>query len=608
MAKTSLVFAMILYFGLSFIIVNGQNRPNSLDSLKSLISLGIQKMNEQSYDQAIEQFQQTLELNKQIKSDSMTAYLYYNIALCLTHQEKFGLAIESYNTALNITKKDSSLNAIQVTILWGKGASHMKIGEYIEALKAIDKAISLTSNSNMQAGLFVVAGNIHRKLKQEKLAIESHENAYKIFLVNRDTLKMSMALNNIGTSYLAIESYDQAFEYLSKSLALKRTIQKQESIAFTLNNIGDLHMKLGEYAKAKPYFQEAFEIRKSLTNKQNLINSCNRMGDLYMSMNQLSLAKMHLDKSKSLLETTNVRSEKLENLYLFSKFYYLQGKTVLGDRYHLQYTNLYDSLYNELDVSQSILKSEREKLEAEKAQAATLAQKEILEKENKIQQYQIWIALVLIVLLASLGWSFYRSRNIKKRLAEELNHRTKNNFQLFMSMLGYQKQRFQNPDTQNLISEIQNRMGAMASVHKLLKPQKSLYRVNIQEYIEKILTSVCFSFGYDTNCLHVVIPSIELSMKHANYIGFIVNEVATNAIKYAFPQSENPELHVTLTEDNGKYVLFVQDNGKEIPPHDPNISTSLGMTLIEDFTYMLKGKSHFEHTGEGMIFQLEFNI
>ncbi|MGB0522306.1 MAG: tetratricopeptide repeat-containing sensor histidine kinase [Flammeovirgaceae bacterium] len=586
--------------------------PNQLilDSLSNIKSKTVSLIRAGNYQDAINLINEGLKLNESSQIDSIEAQLLYNLGLCFFYQEKYITSVNSYKKALVITEKSNSLNGLQIKTLWGMGLSYKKLGNYIEAIKQVDKAINLAGeNEVLKANLFINAGNLHEQLKQYELAIEANKNAYNIYEKEGDTLRMSMALNNIGVSYNTLEKYSEALNYFSQALKLKRSIKNNKKIASTLNNIGDLYLTIGEYVKAEKYLREALKIRETLKSKDDLASSLNKMGNLYLSQKKIQLSKTYIQRAKSLLDSTNFQSEKLENLYLFSKLYYLQGNNKKGDEYHLKYTNLNDSLYNELDVSQSILKSEREKLEAEKERAILAADKKVLEQKNKFQQYQIWSSLIIIVALAGLGWNLHRSRNMKKRLAEELSHRTNNNFQLFMSMLGYQKSRFSaDTEKQKLLGEIQNRLSAMASVHKLLKPQQTLYKVNMQEYMDKILTSICYSFGYSNECLSLVVPPIELSMKRANYVGFIANEVATNALKYAFPQSDKPELHVIMSQENDKITLFMQDNGKEIPPHDPNISTSLGMTLIEDFTYNLKGKSHFEHTGEGMLFQLEFSI
>lgn len=590
-------------------LMSAPNQEQLLDSLLALRQAGNKQFKQRNYRESIQTFEYGRELNQTLQNDSLEVHFLYNIGLCYYYLGKYGLSIDNYKQGLQVVGQKEHLQKRKRLILWGQAISYNKIGNYIDALKTINTALTITEKSNpFKASFYVIEGNLHQNLKQDSLAISSYQNSYQLYQERYDTLRMSMALNNIGISHKNLENYDQALIYFNKALSLKRAINNLRSIAATLHNISGVLLIQHRYEDAKPYLEEALTIRKTLNRNDDLVSSLNRMGDLYLGLNQAKRAQGYLNQAATILDTTELNSQKIDNLYLFAKYHYLEGDNATGDDFHLQYSNLRDQLYNELDVSQNILKSERERLEAEKEREVFAAQNEVLEQKNKLQQYQLGSAAIIILALCALGWSLHRSRNMKKRLAEELNHRTNNNFQLFMSMLGYQKRRFAEKETQNLLNEIQNRMSAMASVHRLLKPQKSLYKVNMQEYVDKILNSICYSFGYPTDCLNLVIPPIEMSMKRANYIGFIVNEVATNSLKYAFPQSETPELHVTLFEEDDKYHLFVQDNGKCIPPHDPNKSTSLGKTLIEDFTHNLKGKSSYEHTGEGMLFQLEFSV
>jgi two-component sensor histidine kinase len=79
----------------------------------------------------------------------------------------------------------------------------------------------------------------------------------------------------------------------------------------------------------------------------------------------------------------------------------------------------------------------------------------------------------------------------------------------------------------------------------------------------------------------------------------ILNEVITNAFKYAFPWSENDRITIRLSADDRWITLFISDNGRGLPAgYDVDHQESFGMLLISGLTEDLDGTLHIEsHDG-----------
>jgi two-component sensor histidine kinase len=79
-----------------------------------------------------------------------------------------------------------------------------------------------------------------------------------------------------------------------------------------------------------------------------------------------------------------------------------------------------------------------------------------------------------------------------------------------------------------------------------------------------------------------------LEIEQAIYCGLIVNELVTNACKYAF-KDDKGRIKISLEEKDNVYSLIVSDNGMG---YDQGRTTnSLGLELVKSLVYgQLKGK------------------
>lgn len=71
----------------------------------------------------------------------------------------------------------------------------------------------------------------------------------------------------------------------------------------------------------------------------------------------------------------------------------------------------------------------------------------------------------------------------------------------------------------------------------------------------------------------------------------IVNELLTNALKYAFPPNHEARIKIKLEEiDQGQLLLEVADNGIGFDENQPSNGTGFGTQLVNLLTQQLRGK------------------
>jgi two-component system, sensor histidine kinase PdtaS len=80
-------------------------------------------------------------------------------------------------------------------------------------------------------------------------------------------------------------------------------------------------------------------------------------------------------------------------------------------------------------------------------------------------------------------------------------------------------------------------------------------------------------------------------------IGLIVNELVTNAVKYAFPGESSGTVTVVLKREPGELRLTVADDGKGIDPR--RADSGLGGRLVEGFAQQLGGQVQRESGSQG---------
>ena len=189
-----------------------------------------------------------------------------------------------------------------------------------------------------------------------------------------------------------------------------------------------------------------------------------------------------------------------------------------------------------------------------------------------------------LIIISVVLFAYYQKRKSKAKIElmmRELNHRAKNNFQQLSGLLLLYHNQLKDPVAKKAIKETANRVQAMGVVHRKLYLSEDTTLVEIDVFIRELSEELMLSYGYtrDTLSLNFALESISMAADKAVPLSLIINELLTNAFKYAFVSNPNPVLDVTLSRQDKKIVLMVQDNGAGIAEH--NISgDSFGLRLI----------------------------
>lgn len=204
----------------------------------------------------------------------------------------------------------------------------------------------------------------------------------------------------------------------------------------------------------------------------------------------------------------------------------------------------------------------------------------------------------------------------KEALLKEIHHRVKNNMQVISSLLKLQERSVEDMEIKNKFRETRERVLAMSLVHERLYQVSSFSKIDLDVYVNGLVRQIYQAYQTEDKSVQLQLElgkEISLSIDKAVPFGLIINELVTNALKYAFsdgfdPASKEKILRISLQEEESDfYQLIVEDNGRGLPS-DFKLEelTSMGLELVVVLVKQLGGDLQHVTSGEGVRFCVKF--
>jgi len=201
-----------------------------------------------------------------------------------------------------------------------------------------------------------------------------------------------------------------------------------------------------------------------------------------------------------------------------------------------------------------------------------------------------------------------RSLEEKLILVKEIHHRVKNNLQIISSLLHMQTSGVKDSRLLSVLKESEDRVQSMSLVHEKLYQSDLMATIDFSEYINSLAERLISSYSVHNNiALNIESDPLMLSINTAIPCGLIINEILTNAIKYAFPDNHEGIIEIRLKVKNEQINLQISDNGIGLP-EDLNLKKikSLGMKLIQVLTDQIDGELSINRDN-GTLYSLSFS-
>ena len=531
---------------------------------------------------------------------------------------------KQYENAL--TDGDSSEIA-EVSYLLGK--RYMALGNYAKAQQWLLKSLTARSISGPSESI----GKIY--LRMSEIQCIQKDAAQTKFYCNLAILNFKKAgsMKGLMSGYRAIGNayylewkttpfktdevtmlLDQAIFYLERSLKISKYLKIRVDEALTYQSLSHTWQSKGDRRQSLFYKQKALELYESEKLVNSIIEIYTEMGTDYLSNNKSDSAKIWLDKARVLANrpqsSTHGLLVSLEEAFTsyyeqtgqWEKALWHQKKTnELKSRQFEQYRN--EAISNTNFAYESDIKSN---------QIAAQLKENILNKKNLQIQNRLTIAIIILFFGAGFaGVLFYllflKYRKISVQnalLVQEQNHRTKNNLQSVTNLLSLQLYRLSDPLAVKVMEESLLRVEAITLVHSNLYQGNNLLAIDMAAYVPDLITSVLRTYNVGHTHTIYEIDELWLHTDKAISLGLIVNELATNACKYALQHHPDPELIIHLALISGEISFTFMDNGPGFKTRSD--TNSFGLKLIGLLTEKLKAKSKFS-TENGCCFELSFS-
>lgn len=567
----------------------------------TLQNLGLFYVGRLDYNKSLYFFKEELKADRSLGDSSLVADCLNNIGMVHYSRGEYKEGISYYERSLSIRKQLGEETPIARSLL-NTGIAYREQGTYDKALEHLLEAARYFEKKGPSIELgscYNTTGNILLKLGSADKALTYHFMALKIREQVGNKRGVAGSLTNIGDVYKHEGNYDKALEYLNRSLVIKEEIGDKKLLASTHDHLGDVYFRVKLPAKAAEHYNMSVTLKRQFEDPKGMATTYNNLGKLYLSGRKYTEAFTVLDSARDISSRAGARDILLENYKYTAQGYREAGIHDQAFKYYELHAALKDSI---MDDSRSRSMAEMQvKYETEKKEQAII----LLEEKEKTQaaemenqRFKIWGLTGAAALLAiSTGLALVlvrvssKAKRQKELMMKELHHRVKNNMQVLSSLLFLQISRSDDESIKNVLTDVDQRIRAMILVHQDLYGDKAASNVNMQEYVPRLVEHLrSSSTRYENVKINVNIDSLLLDADKALSLGFMINELVSNALKHAFHNTSDPVLSLSLLNQGGTIVLDVHDNGNGFSSASLQNSSSFGLRMVQMFLKDLKGK------------------
>ncbi|MDO1501658.1 sensor histidine kinase [Winogradskyella maritima] len=451
-------------------------------------------------------------------------------------------------------------------------------------------------------------------------------------------LKEVQLLINIGTMYDKLDSIPQAKNYNLKAYELIKDNKPYAPYKpFIASRLGYNCMKLKDYDCAYTNFNRILEYGKETQNNFVIANAYVSLGEVLMKQNKVATAQKMLNDSKKLYSKELYKTNPNERITVYEALITID---TLQNRYNkstfenqMAHFKLKDSLDNK-KAQQKIANLELQYRATQKDEKIKL-----LAANNEVQQLQIekekdnvlklsFIGFLLLVLGGLFYYKFYtkqkalriideqkkelEARNRENELlTQEMHHRVKNNLQIIMTLLSSssKKNKLAHNEVNDILMESQNKIKTMALIHQDLyaSKEKGAGEILASSYFANLITNIKESYTIIDEfkvAIHHKFEDIKVPLSIGVPLGLIVNELLTNAIKYAFKKKDGNEIDIAFAkaENQDALLLKIKDNGIGFEKETTE-NGSFGIMMVRGLVDQLDGRLSIQHN-DGVAYEI----
>jgi two-component sensor histidine kinase len=512
------------------------------------------------YNKGIADASNLIAIDSRLKGDYSASLEDFFRCIALYEKEKEGAKQAGVYIQLAQVYKDmSGLNQTEEYI--DKGTSYSQQSYLLYS--SLKDTAGMVNSLNMAGILNRDKGKVFGKLHYYDTAYQAYQEA--LGLISRSgkgAAYTGRLYNNLSQVFLEYRNdYRQALDYLFKAVAFNQANSNFNSLSFNYGNISHAYVLLHDYNQALQYAHKMLESVKEQHKPERMNNAWNQLYEVFE-------ARGTMDSALHYYVLADQLDDSLNNVKKTNEVMHLQTK--------------YETVQKEAQIL---------RLQSEGA-----------DKNKRITFLAIGI-IGFALLAGSMIWLYSRVRKQRQQIAlqskhmemmmKELHHRVKNNLQIVSSLLSLQTYKVQDEEAVSVLRESQQRVQAMSFIHQRLYKTEDLTAVNMKEYLSDLAESLLSTYGFqrDQFDLQIKIDREMIDIDKALPIGLVINEMITNALKYAYAGIQHPSLLIGLTEDATNMTFVIRDNGIGINEQAwKQKSNSFGKQLITALCKQMRAK------------------
>ncbi|WP_417872837.1 histidine kinase dimerization/phosphoacceptor domain -containing protein [Xanthomarina gelatinilytica] len=555
----------------------------------------------------------------QPKFYEMTGRIHANLLELDSATTYFNKAVNGYKAINN--KKGQATTYFKIAWV------HKRRGNIEEALKLDLEALKLMEVIQDNTGIAGAYSRISEDLNKQGRHNEALEYALKTIEIskkNKLNTELVYAYTSAGDTHMYLGSYQEAYNYFNDALLLayQQNVSTYDLINFR-NNKANALKRMGKHQEAKIEYETALAKAKEIEYENAIYVITANLGEINLLLGNYNDALKYQLLTVNMQESNGDVSNLTENYEHVSTIYEKLGNYPKALEYQKKARVMRDS--TAAIESDKVMSNLLTKYETEKKEETIKVQKAKISQQQKTQILYITIAALLTFSLIGM---FSSMRNIRKKrkklqvlnleletknkqnelLLKEIHHRVKNNLELVKSLISLQSAQLEDSATKDAMIASQNRVQSMGIIHQKLYQGENLGSIEMKDYFINLSEGILDSFNTEDQIkIECAMEQLELDVDTAVPIGLIVNELLTNALKYAFPENQKGNIQISLLKDKpDTLTLKVVDNGIGKTQGIAPKGTGFGSQLIKLLTKQLNGEMKEEsHNGTSVLFHFK---
>lgn len=567
----------------------------------TLSNLGVLKVEQQNWQQAEDFYARAKSITRQYHFSEEECKVLANLAELYSKTHRFDEAVQTYHTAYQLAI-DHDMIRLQTEILEGLSQTSASMGNYQQAYiwsSRYTEKLRETHSLERTRLLVEHATQFDFDVKVTNLRSQA-DNSYKKY---RRFAEASINGIALWDSQLRLIEANPAFfnmfhltdaAAIGKSYSQLTHYNEQESDIKTMMSVFQSIDALSSYKRHIRIQDTTLSLVFTVFGIEDTV------GMLVRDLTELEHERQRYDDILHFPSDNPDPVMRLDSLgYIV---FYNQAAQVIVDFWETSLNNLAPRYV--LDVSTNALASQRSLTLEEDVYGRYFSM--IVHPDIKQQHVNIY---------GHDTTSLHESMNMlestlndKTILIKEIHHRVKNNMQIIMSMLKLQRFNASNDESRLLLQNANNRVKTMAMVHEKVYQAEDIALVDIADYLLSLVGMLKRVYMHEGRQIDIQydVQIDSLNLNASVPFGLIVNEVVSNALRYAFVGRTDGIVQISLRRNEDDYILVIRDNGRGFSLKKIETETNtMGLLLINALSKQLHGRMTFIHDS-GTTFKLIF--